>query len=294
MLWASSAAAFDGSLSAELSYGNRTFSANVIGDWGVVPERLYVVATYGVVRFLPDDNWRAQPTHLFGLGLDWLPSMHWVASLNATFSPKTTDVEMFPALGVSISHTRRNVHGLLAVAYQSAGMSDVEWGVDGSGLVGWYELSSEAEGPKNTINRGSSLVAVKPALGATLTLFDDNELGARATYTWYSQDPTTAPLFQAVEQRFGQSDASASFFSAPVWLEARASYLRRFGAKVTGRLAYTYIQYVPGKGNAHALSTRWTWRVAGWARLWVGATLQLDVPAGLSGYGTLGAELATE
>ncbi|MBL8952759.1 MAG: hypothetical protein JNK82_18405 [Myxococcaceae bacterium] len=297
--------AFDGSISTEVSYGNRTWSANLIGDWGIVPDRLYLVATYGVVRYQPEESWRSQPSHLVGLGLDVLPSSHWMLSLTGTFSPKATDTETFgPNGGLTLAHTRRNVHGLLAAGYQSAGLRDVEWGVDASLLVGWYELVRVAELPNRTFSETSDLVAVKPALGATLIVLDANEFGLRGSYTGYTKDPLQRPqlpqalldnpLFAARAQRLGQADATAAFFSAPVWFDVRVSYLRRFGPKVTGRLAYTYIQYVPSQGNAHALSTRWAWKVTGWLRLWVGLTVQLDVPAGLSGYGTLGGELATE
>lgn len=302
LLCAGGAAAFDGSLSAELSYGNRTFSANVIGDWGMVPERLYLVATYGVVRYAPDPDFRSQATHLFGVGLDWLPSVHWMTSLNASFSPKSTDFETFGRH--LLTHTRRSAQGLVAAGYQSAGFRDLEWGVDASAGVSWHELVSKAEGPLVNLDATTSLVAFRPALGATLIIVDDNEVGLRGSYTWYSQDPTTAggfpqlrnnPSFETIQFLANQAGVTGAFFSAPVWFDARVSYLRRFGARVTGRLAYTYIQYVPGKGNAHAVSTRWSWKVAGWARFWVGATVQYDAPAvGLSGYGTLGAELATE
>ena len=39
-------AAFDGSVSLELSGGNRALSGNLVGDWGVLPDRLYLVGSY--------------------------------------------------------------------------------------------------------------------------------------------------------------------------------------------------------------------------------------------------------
>jgi hypothetical protein len=58
---------------------------------------------------------------------------------------------------------------------------------------------------------------------------------------------------------------------------------------------YTFTRYVHGLGDAHALSTKWTWRVASWARAWVGGAVQYDLltaePSFWSGYGMVGAEL---
>jgi hypothetical protein len=305
LLTPTAATAFDGSLSLELSGGNRTLSASLIGDWGIVPDTLYLVAMYGVVRQAPTPEIRSTATHLFGLGLDWIPSIHLMTSLNLSFSPKATDSERLGEF--DITHTRRSVQGIFALGYQSAGFRRVEWSADLSGLVAWYELVSRAVGPADDYRGLTNLGLVKPALGATLIILDDNEVGLRGTYTWYSSDPTTAGgfdrlandrRFQLIQARFGQLDANANFSSAPPWFELRGSYLRRFGSKVTGRFAYTYIQYVPGEGRAHALNTRWSFKLAGWARLWVGVTVQYDQPGNglpyLSGYGTLGAELATE
>src|SRR5687767_8631483 len=64
-----SAGAFDGSASLELSYGSRTFSSSLIGDWGIVPDKVYLVGSFGAVRQAPLEGIVSQPSYLFGLGL---------------------------------------------------------------------------------------------------------------------------------------------------------------------------------------------------------------------------------
>lgn len=296
-----SASAFDGSISLELSGGNRTLSANLIGDWGIVPDTLYLVATYGVIRQARDPDYQSTPTHLFGLGLDWLPTSHLMSSLNLTFSPKATDTATVTE-NIGLTSTRRSVQGLLAAGYQSAGLSDVEWGVDANTSGAWYELDTHARAGPLIFDRKTNLFVVRPSAGAMLSFVGRTDVSLRASYTWYSEDPTTAGgatnprlaelgIVQALNQ-------TASYSSAPQLFDVRVAVLHRFGSRVTGRLGYTFMRYVQGIGDAHQVSTRWAVKVSGWARLWAGVAVQYDRlrddPSFVSGYGTLGAELATE
>src|SRR5882724_3601905 len=115
LLAAGGASAFDGSVSLELAGGNKTLAGSLIGDWGVVPERLYVVGTVGVIKQqVTDPNITSQPSWLVGLGLDWVPSMHFNSSLNVSFSPKATDAEALNAHpAIDASSTRRSAQALL-------------------------------------------------------------------------------------------------------------------------------------------------------------------------------------
>src|SRR4051812_17425916 len=88
LLVSAPAGAFDGSMSVELSGGNKTLSANLLGDWGIVPDTLYLVTSFGVVKTQPDPFVTSTASLLFGLGLDLVPSQHWNASLNFSFLPK--------------------------------------------------------------------------------------------------------------------------------------------------------------------------------------------------------------
>jgi hypothetical protein len=302
----SNAFAFDGSVSLELSGGNRTLSGSLIGDWGIVPDKVYLMGSYGIVRQLPASGLRSEPSHLFGLGVDLVPSMHWVTSVSLSFSPKAGDVQ-HTDLG-DVTYTRRSAQGLMLAAWQSGGVEPLEGGFDLSLLSAWYDLSSLAELQSlGRFEAAQSLLLLKPSAGVTLTVSTTSDLCLRGSYTWYSSDPTTAggfddrvPAavrttheFQQIEAQFGRAEAGANFSSAPPWFDLKATFVHRFGEKVIGRVAYTYTRYVHGLGNAHALGTQWTWRVAGWARLWAGATVQVD-RTGPLGYGVLGAELATE
>lgn len=311
-----SASAFDGSVSLELSAGNRTLSASLIGDWGVVPQKLYLVGTYGVVRQAPDPTVSSGATHLVGLGVDWAPSVHWMASANASFSPKATDTLTLSEQVFGTS-TRRSAQGLLAAAWQSAGFGAVEWSVDASALAAWHELQTAAQVGDQRFDKTTTLFVGRPSAGLTFTFFTDTELSVRGSSSIYSQDPTVAGGFQRqfeiceIAQAVRDFNSIATLSSAPPWFDAKASVLRRFGTRVTGRLGYAFTRYVHGIGNAHAVSTRWSWKPAGWVRLWAGVTVQYDwlspqqrpdpshdcastQTSFLSGYGTLGAELATE
>lgn len=302
LLLPGAASAFDGSISLELSGGNRTLSASLIGDWGIVPDKLYLVASYGVIRQARDPDYASQPTHLFGLGLDWLPTSRLMSSFSLTFSPKATDSAQGDRGLVGLSSTRRSVSGLLALGYHSNGLGDVEWGLDANASGAWYELDTHAFGPRVTFDKKTNLFVVKPSAGAMLSFFGRTDLSLRGTYSWYSEDPTTAGgatnprlaelgVVQALNQ-------SVSFSAAPPLFDVRVSVLQRIGTRVTGRFGYTFMRYANGLGNAHQLSTRWTVKVTGWARLWAGVSVQYDqlttTPSFWSGYGTLGAELATE
>src|SRR5207237_542101 len=117
------------------------------------------------------------------------------------------------------------------------------------------------------------------------------DLNLRGSYAWYSSDPTTAGTFdpripaalqrfalldQAVQARFAQVEANASFSAEPPWFDLKATVTHRFSTKVIGRFWYQFTRYVDGLGNAHTLGSKWTWKVKRWLRLWVGLTLQYD------------------
>lgn len=294
------ASAFDGSISLELTGGNRMLSASLIGDWGIVPDRLYLVGSYGVLRQAPESDFSSSPSHLFGLGLDWLPTRHVMTSLTATFSPRSREVTTFESRpNASITTTRRSAQGIFGLGYQSGGLGDVEWAADLGFLFTWYELDAKVVlGPVN-LDRTSSLFLGRPSAGATLTFRGKTDVSLRGSYSIYSRDPTTICRADVTFCEAGQAlNLTPSFTSAPPWFDARLSVLHRFTSKVSGRLGYTFIRYVNGIGNAHAVSTRGALKVAGWARLWVGLAVQYDwltaASSFWSGYATLGAELATE
>ena len=298
MLVSLQANAFDGSVSVELTGGNRMLSASLIGDWGIVPDQLYLVGSYGVMRQAPESDFASSPAHLFGLGFDWLPTRHLVTSLTATFSPKSREVTTFENLGATITTTRRSAQGIFAIGYQSAGLGDVEWGLDAGFLFTWYELEARVERFR-AIERTTKLLLGRPSAGATVTFGGKTDLSLRGSYSIWSADPTTICRADIALCEAGQAlNLTPGFTSAPPWFDARVAVLHRFTSKVSGRLGYTFIRYVNGIGNAHAVSTRWSLRVAGWARLWAGLAVQYDwLPTASSfwsGYATLGAELATE
>lgn len=298
-----SARAFDGSVSVELAGGNQTLSASLIGDWGIVPDKLYLVGSYGVLRQRPASDFSATPSHLLGLGLDWMPSMHWMTSVSGMFSPKATETTRLTDR-ISVSSTRRSAQGILAVGYQSGGLDFLEWSVDVGGTLGWHELESTLSLPMRELSRTTPLVIGRPSAGAMLSFDGKVDVALRGSYSIYSRDPTTIcresdpAWLQPFCDPGSIFNLTTGFLAAPPWFDARAHVLWRLTPKVSGRVGYTLIRYVNGIGTGHAVHTKWTWRVAGWARLWAGITVQYDwltrEPGFWSGYGTLGAELATE
>lgn len=294
------ATAFDGSVSVELTGGNRMLSASLIGDWGIVPDQLYLVGSYGVVRQAPESDFTSSPAHVFGLGLDWLPTRHVMTSLTATFSPKSREVTRFPDRpNFLITTERRSAQGIFGFGYQSGGLGNVEWAADLGFLFTWYELEANVLLGPFMFAGTRDLFLGRPSAGATLTFSGNTDLSVRGSYSIYSRDPTTICRADVVFCEAGQAlNLTPSFTSAPPWFDARISVLHRFTAKVSGRLGYTFIRYVNGIGNQHAVSTKWSLKVTGWARLWAGLAVQYDwlttASSFWSGYATLGAELATE
>jgi hypothetical protein len=346
LLLPASAAAFEGSLSLELSGGNRTLAGSLIGDWGVSPERLYLLGSYGVVRQagVPGMNGvpplPASPTHVIGLGLDWTPSVHWMLSTTMSLSPKATDSTVLNPQSlllpdVEVSASRRSLSAMLAVLYQSAGFDPLEWSLDATASGGLNTFDSTVRiGRQAPVTETTQLWVFKPSLGLTLSLFTDTDLAVRGTYSLYSGDPTTAGRFRVPEgctfmgepcgerlgrfteltqltsaalTRLDQVDALSGYASAPSWVEGRFSVLHRLSPRVSGQLSYTFVRYVPLQGYAHAVGTRWSFKLRGWMRLWFSVSVQYNEPVDRpsqrtsaddlpywSGVGTLGGELSTQ
>src|SRR5256885_4783230 len=114
----------DGSVSLELTGGSKILSGSLIGDLGLIKDTLFIVGSYGVVKqadIASDDPTQpalpAVPSHLLGLGLDWTPNDHWMASASFNFSPRATDKVTLNAL--TLSSSRQSAQLLLTGAYTS-------------------------------------------------------------------------------------------------------------------------------------------------------------------------------
>ena len=318
LLAPTSAFAIDGSISAEGTVG-RLYSLSLLGDLGL-SDSFYLVGGYGFIR--PADSTSSDGSsavapvvsHVITLGADYSPSRHWVVSATLSGSPQArSDTLLNPRapslLEVTISTSSRSLSGLLAVAYDSAGDSKLEWSADvGLGGAAWALGREVKVGVKTRYTATDALYTLRPTAGLTLTGWSDHDFSLRGAYTFYSSDPLTtgrftddeidqlknafatvgARLVRNVEAlqasstyalaRFSQADALSGYTSAPVWVETRISYRWRFTKAMSIQLSLSYLRYVPTQGNAQILSARYGWKIGHGVRVWLAAAVQRDEP----------------
>ncbi len=313
--------ALSAALSAELTVGKGSLAVNLFGELELSPDETYLTACYGLTRSPPIEGYvdpsdpslavpplTPAPNHQLCLGLDHAFSRHWLVSSAASFSPATVDriTLRAPDGRQAVLATGRQSMGLsLAAAYESAGLSSLEWGVDGSLNGTLHRLTRGVDLPLLApVFRTEPLVVVRPSLGVVLVIRDDTEVSLRGTYFWYSSDPVTAGRFSdeqleaigarlaplvtrvadplraidLVATRLYQADAVSGFTSAPIQVESRLTLSHRFGSRLRGQLAYTFDRHVPGEGFSHVLSTKWTVRLTDALRAWAALAVQHDEP----------------
>lgn len=319
-------------LSTELGASKDYRALTLLGDVELRENTTFLTFGYSGVRPGPD----TALTHQLSLGVDHALSDHWMLSGSvAAGLPKNTFTPLareFPRLGLPSlgARTSYNSQGLaLSVGYDSAGLSDVEYGLDaGLGLTRYplrRALIAKETGQEARIvfHQEETLGVLRPSLGGRL-LLGSWELGLRGGLYLYSDDPLSTGQFseeeqQALAARYAQvgedrrfqrlfveklyrdlgtavasrlSDAnfSAGLPSAPARFDVRPSVTYRFNATVRGQLSYAFTQYVPGQGLSHLLATRWTVRLGEPVRLWASVALQADMPEEA---GTVSTGLAT-
>lgn len=305
--------ALAGSVSTEVTAGRGYLALNVTGDIELRPDETFLTLCYGMARSPPIQSQTSalppvtpRPAHLLCAGVDHALSPHWIGSVLFQLSPTATQ-RIALTEGNAILTGRSSAGAAVAVAYESAGFSDAEFGVDASVAVTGYRLLRALETPNRRFSAGESLGTLRPSVGALLVLAADTELSLRAGYSLYSKDPLTAGRFtdeqlagierllllqaweagrlaealrnlELLEGRILQADAVTGFPSAPVWLDLRVSASHRFNRVVRGQLSYAFERYVPTQGYGHVLSTKWSFRVADSFRLWTVLALQRDEP----------------
>ena len=323
-LWVASVArAAGGSVQAEANVGGAQSAWTLLGDVELRRDETFLALGYAGARLSSDEAL----SHQVSVGVDHGLSEHWLVSGLLTGGlPKTTTTRLArarPALGLDALDTLSG-HGSLgiqlAASYDSAGFSDVEFGVDlGLGLTGYHLrrqlLTRDGRTDTGTLAAGQdTLLQARPSVGARLMLYDAWELGLRGSFSFYSEDPLTAGQFspeeleQALRRYVGSAEANAAtrnflrrralvlagdltgrlqglnalsgFPSAPVLFDLKPSVTYRFSSRLRGQLSYTLTAYVPGQGFVQVLGTRWTVRVGKPWRLWAAVALQSDHPQG--------------
>jgi hypothetical protein len=320
-------------LTAELSASKEYRALALLGDVELRKDTTFLTFGYSGVHPGPD----TALTHQLSLGVDHALSDHWLISGSVlaglpknTFTPLARE---FPRLGLPSlgARTSYNSQGLaLSAGYDSAGLSDVEYGLDvGLGLTRYplrRALISKKTGEQAHVvfQQEEKLGVLRPSVGGRL-LLGSWELSLRGGFYLYNEDPLSAGQFSEQEQqalaeryaqvaedrnlqrlflqklyqdigtavatRLGDANFSAGLPSAPARFDVRPSVTYRFSSTVRGQLSYAFTQYVPGQGLSHLLATRWTVRLGEPVRLWASVALQADMPEEPSG--TVSTGLAT-
>jgi len=319
-------------LIAELSASQESRAWTLLGDVELRENATFLTFGYSGLRPGPD----TAPSHQFSLGVDQALSDHWLLSGSliaglpkSTFTPLAQEFPRLglPALGARTSYSSQGL--ALSAGYDSAGLSDVEYGLDaGLGLTR-YPLrralftKRTGEEPHIVFRREERLGVLKPSLGARL-LLGSWELSLRGGLYLYSDDPLSTGQFseeeqQALAERYAQAgedrqlerdfleqlyrdlgtavagrlsdvNFTAGLPSAPARFDVKPSVSWRLNATVRGQLSYAFTRYVPGQGVGHLLATRWTFRLGEPVRLWASVALQADMP---EDSGTVSTGLAT-
>lgn len=307
-------------LTTELSASKDYRAVALLADVELRKDTTFLTFGYSGVRPGPD----TALTHQISLGVDHALSDHWLLSGSVlaglpknTFTPLARE---FPRLGLPAlgARTSYNSQGLaLSVGYDSAGLSDVEYGLDTGLSVTRYPLRRALLSKKTgeeahvVFHQEETLGVFRPSLGGRL-LLGSWELGLRGGLYLYSDDPLSTGQFSEQEQqalaerysqvaedrnlqrlflqklyqdlgtavatRLGDVNLSAGLPSAPARFDVRPSVTYRFSSIVKGQLSYAFTRYVPGQGLSHLLATRWTVRLGEPVRLWAAAALQADMP----------------
>lgn len=314
-VFAPNAWAVDGSLSLDTTFGRQT-GFSLFGDLALKPDTLYLTAGYSLLKPPDVPGELGLPpvssalSHQVIFGTDVTFADHWTISSLLTVGPKAMEsVDLNPRstpdtrLALRTSHS--NIGGTVLALYDSGGFSDLEWVLDASftATANWLGRALTVAG--RGLERREVLGVLRPALGLTLTGWQDNDFILRASYTAYTVDPLTAGRFtlselgelarlglerfgeavvraslaaQVMQARFGQADALSGYLSAPVWFDLRAGFTHRFGRRVSVSPAYTFLRYQPTQGHGHLAALRISLRLTSSWRLWLSGSVQFDEP----------------
>jgi hypothetical protein len=319
--------------------GAKPFTAvSLLADLELVKDRTFLTACFGSTRSAPleisgegtgeDLTVNIPRANQLCLGLDQALNDHWRVSAMASLAPKvSSQIQVLDRPTLVFRSENASAGASVSVAYDTASLDDVQWGVDLGLSANGYSLSHSWITAWRTRRFPSMLGSLRPGLGVVVAL-GDTQLQLRGSYTFYSADPLQVGavsagellVVDAVVQRYVDvskyyglnaeygsflqqtanrlmaADALSGLSSAPIWFELRPSVQHRFTRWLRGQVGYTYNQYVPGAGRAHVASTKWTVTFSKHFQSWVAASAQLDVPgtvpAKVYGILTLGVEVS--
>jgi len=245
----------------------------------------------------------------FSAGLDWEATENWTLGLTLDLSPESTissNAQVLLQAGTGdalIRATSSNASVELLAAYDTAGVSDLEWSFTGAIGLGRFQTMQRidaAQRSDGTALQSSDLRsecaplrsrchALLPAIdglsdelrsarisaGALATFQADTDVGVNADYYVYADDPANVGVFPiAAVGRFG---AGAPI--APLRGLVRPMVAHRFGAfslKLWGQ-GGRYVTEV-GQGTA-GVGLKAQYRLSHSFRAWISASGQRDVAA---------------
>jgi hypothetical protein len=243
----------------------------------------------------------------FSGGFDWEATDHWTFGFAFDVSPESTvssnaSVTLQDGGGDALVRaTSSNASVELLAAYDTAGISDLEWSFTGAVSLGRFETTQRIAAAQRS--DGTALTtadlrtecsplrsrchALVPAIdglsdelrsarisgSALATIGGDTDLGVAADYYAYFDDPGNVGVFSiGAAGRFG---AGAPI--APLRWLVRPELTRRFGA-LSLRLSLQAGQYEPQVGQRTAgLGLKAQYRFSRSFRVWVSASGQRDV-----------------
>ena len=202
LLFPLAAGAIEGAVSADLTVGARQVSLNTLGELGVVPDRLWLVAGYGFLKSPDVPATDTSPkvatavSHLLSAGLDVSPHRSWIFSLLGQFSPRAGEQVPINLNGVLadrvvLGTVRQGAGASALIVWDSAGAGDVEGSVEVGGSFNWNLVGRTVVLGANVRSKAEHLFSGRPQLGASLLLFGKTTLSVRAGYTFYSANPLT-------------------------------------------------------------------------------------------------------
>ncbi|MDC0708870.1 hypothetical protein POL68_10370 [Stigmatella sp. ncwal1] len=310
-----------GTVLAEVSATPDAWAWALLGDVEVRQDETFLTLGYNGTR--PEQG--IAPSHQFSVGVDHALSLHWLVSGAVSVGlPNTTETPLIrerprrglPALDAETSYGSQGL--LLSAGYDSGGLAEVRYGLDGGLSLTRYPLGREIiarraqQAPSVLFSREEPLWMARPSLGLRWMPGLRWELGLRGGLYLYSDDPLSVGQFTPQEQRAlaersaeaseerilervfrrriyrqlasgvsgraAEVNAVAGFPLAPARFDLKPSVTYRFGGAVRGQLSYGFTRYVPGQGVSHLLGTRWTFSFGEDFRLWGAVALQVDVP----------------
>lgn len=256
-------------LLTEATAGRNFWGVSLLGEVELSEDETFLTVCYGSSRTAGTTS----RSHQLCAGVDHLLDRHWLVSANVSWSPEVatqtpiTRRLVFRSFNSSMGAT-------VGVAYDTAGISDLELMVDGALSTTLYALprqfvllSDEAGGEPRVLHqvsaRDSNLPTLRPSLGITALLGFATELSLRGSLSLYFGDPLTAGQITRDELEvlagFAQTQARSRDLSdqlAQYLFQSLSGQLLQANATTGMPAAPTWFELRPGVAHSFGLTVR--------------------------------------